>query len=361
MPALSGVVVVNKKGSVRAVVLAGLILFTGACAATPDYTRLHSDTAGKTAANQDLNASLSLLAGKSQTPGDYAIGPEDLLEVTLFDIEDTTGEPRLITSRVSNTGYVTLPWVGKIMARGYTPLAFEEHLRKNFARFIHRPQITVFVREYRSYEISIVGYVEKPGVVQLRGRKTLLDALSLAGGLNEEAGHNVRLSREIEVCPEAFLQKDGGQANSESLLPCPRQVVTELIDLDRLTRDGDMRLNPELLPGDVINVPRAGVFYVEGMVNKPGAYPLLQDTTVSQALATAGGIDVALAKGGDTTLYRKMADGQRRPIPVRFDQIREGRAEDFLLQEDDLIVVPVSGPKFVVDRVLGLVRVGVAY
>ena len=122
-----------------------------------------------------------------------------------------------------------------------------------------------------------------------------------------------------------------------------------------------MRLNPELLPGDVINVPRAGVFYVEGMVNKPGAYPLLQDTTVSQALATAGGIDVALAKGGDTTLYRKMADGQRRPIPVKFDQIREGRAEDFLLNEDDLIVVPLSGPKFVVDRVLGLVRVGVAY
>jgi hypothetical protein len=60
-------------------------------------------------------------------------------------------------------------------------------------------------------------------------------------------------------------------------------------------------------------------------------------------------------------LYRKMDDGQRRPMPVRLALIREGRAEDFLLREDDLIVVPLSGPKFVVDRVLGLVRVGVAY
>ncbi|MEE8362445.1 MAG: SLBB domain-containing protein [Dehalococcoidia bacterium] len=187
---------------------------------------------------------------------------------------------------------------------------------------------------------------ENPGGLRL--------ALSLAGGLNEEAGHSVRLSREVENCPEAFEQ-----ANQEHGLPCPRQVLTELIDLDRLTRDGDMRLNPELLPGDVINVPRAGVFYVEGMVNKPGAYPLLQDTTVSQALATAGGTDVALAREGGTTVYRKMPDGQRRPIPVRLAKIREGRAVDFLVLEDDLIVVPLSGPKFFVDRVLGLVRVGV--
>lgn len=305
----------------------------GGCSVTPDYSVLHGGNSANE--NQEFNANLSLLAGQASKQGDYRIGPEDLIEVTLFDIEDLQGEPRLLSTRVSNGGFVTLPYVGKVQAQGFTPLEFEEHLRMKFRRFIRSPQITVFIREYRSYEISIVGYVENPGVVQLRGRKTLLEALALAGGLNDEAGRTVRLTRQMGD-----------------------QTLTEVIDLERLARGGDMKLNPVMLPGDVINVPRAGVFYVEGMVNKPGAYPLLQDTSVTQAIATAGGPAIALARESGIVLYRKVEDGQRVPMPVDVAAIRLGEAEDFLVQEDDLVVVPVSGPKFFVDRLLGLVRVG---
>ncbi|RMD81974.1 MAG: hypothetical protein D6815_10365 [Candidatus Dadabacteria bacterium] len=282
-----------------------------------------------------FNETLALMAARSDAPGDYRIGPEDLLEVTLFDIEDTSGEPRMIPARVSNSGYITLPYVGKIRAQGMTPLELEDALKQAFRRYIRDPQITVFVREYRSYRVSVVGYVNQPGVLELKGRKTLLEALAMAGGVSDDAGREVRVSREA-----------GGQ------------VQTILIDLDRLARDGDMSLNIALLPGDVINVPRAGTFFVEGEVNKPGAYPLIEKTTVTQALATAGGPDFKLAKIGGITLFRKKENGERVAIPVDLEAIRSGRADDFLVAEDDVILVPLSGAKYFVDRVMGRLGFG---
>lgn len=315
----------------------GLSVVAAACVVTPHYASVsHSESRSHNETEiERFNQSIALMAGQSAAEGDYRIGSEDLLEVTLFDIEDKQGEPRLIPARVSNTGFVTLPYVGKVKAEGLTPLELEEALRRDFKRFIHEPQITVFVREYRSYRISVVGYVKNAGVLELRGRKTLLEALAMAGGLNAEAGRGVRITRQSGA-----------------------QVQTVLIDLERLARDGDMELNLILLPGDVINVPRAGIFYVEGMVKKPGAYPLLQETTVSQALATAGGPDVALANQGGITLYRKLGDGQREAIRVDVDAIRSGKSEDFVVEEDDVIYVPVSGPKYFIDRVTGRLGLG---
>lgn len=287
-------------------------------------------------ADNPMNESLAVLAGSMDGTGDYTIGPEDLIEVTLFDIEDESGMPRVIPARVTNSGFVTLPYVGKVPAAGMDTLALENDLRRHYQHYIHNPEISVFVREYASYEISVLGYVENPGVVRLKGRRTLLEALGMAGGLNEDAGKSVRLSRAAE-----------------------NKVYTELIDLDRLVRAGDVQLNPVLMPGDVVNVPRAGVFYVEGMVNEPGAFPLTQQTTVTQAIATAGGPDITMSREGGTTLYRMRDDGTREPIPINIAKIRAGDQDDMLILEDDLIVVPVHGAKFVMNKIAGLFRVGV--
>ncbi len=318
-----------------AAVLAYLCGISG-CVVTPNYAAIEpSSIAGQQ--TTDLNRDLAVMAGQAAADsGDYIIGPEDLLEVTLYDIEDVSGDPRVLSVRVSNSGFITLPYVGTVEARGFSPTELERRLRVPYQRFIHNPQITIFVREYRSYRVSVVGYVERPGVLELRGRKTLLEAISLAGGLNQEAGRSVRLTRNNE-----------------------QGVQSVLIDLDTLAAKGDLSLNLTLLPGDVISVPRAGIFYVEGTVNKPGAYPLLAATTVSQAIATAGGVDVAVANEPGTTLFRKLDNGQRQPIKIDMDAIREGKAQDFLVQADDVIVVPVSGPLFFVDRLTGLLRVGV--
>jgi polysaccharide export outer membrane protein len=267
---------------------------------------------------------------------DYLIGPEDLLDVTMFDLEDEHGTPRVISARVSNTGYVALPYVGTVPAAGMTPLEFESQLRETYRQYIHDPQLTVFVREYRSFRVSVIGYVNTPGVIDLKGRKTVLEVLALAGGLTDEAGKDVRVTR-------------SGPEGAETLL----------IDLDRIANEGDIALNVDLEPGDVVTVPKAGTFYVEGVVKKPGAYPLLEQMTVSQAVATAGGADETFAKKGGTMLYRKTPEGERLVIPIDLAALQRGEGEDMPILEDDVIVVPMSAPRFWVDRFTrGVLHVG---
>ncbi|MBI5506577.1 MAG: SLBB domain-containing protein [Deltaproteobacteria bacterium] len=320
------------------VVLAVVAIGSGACGVSRRQLAIQQAEADAKAKEVDsFNQDLSTIAAQSASaPGDYRVGPEDLIEVTLYDIESQNGEPRVIVARVSNSGFITLPYVGKVKAEGFGPLELEEELRRSYLRFIHEPQITVFIREYRSFRVSVVGNVKNPGVLELRGRKSLLEAVAMSGGLTVDAGRSVRLTR----------ASDNG-------------LQSVLIDLDQLAESGDMRLNPSLLPGDVINVPKAGIFYVEGMVKKPGAYPLLTATTVTQALVTAGGIDPALARASGTTLYRKRANGQREAIEIDVNDIAAGKLTDTPVQAEDVIVVPVSGPKFVFEQITGLVRVGV--
>ena len=276
------------------------------------------------------------MASRSSTGNDYHIGPEDVLEVTLYDLQDDRGEPRVIAGRVTNTGMLALPYIGNVETAGATPEEFEARLREAYRRYIHDPQITVFIREYRSFQVSVIGYVKTPGVLDLRGRKSILEVLALSGGLTDDAGKNVRITR---VAPEGS------------------QVL--LIDLDRLANEGDIALNVDLQPGDVVTVPKAGTFYVEGVVKKPGAYPLLQKMTVSQAIATAGGPDESFAKPNATMLYRKTTAGERIAIPVNLERLRDGTIDDVAICEDDVIVVPLSETKFWVDRLTrGLFHIG---
>lgn len=329
---------VNRISAARFVAVGASLLVAGCVVRQPGLEAMRKADADASAQQTvRFNEDLTLLAAQAASAeGEYVIGPEDLIEVTLYDIQDTSGEPRLIAARVSNSGYITLPYVGKVLAQGLGPLELEERLRRDYVRFIHDPQITVFIREYRSFRVSVVGNVKTPGVLELKGRKTLLEALAMAGGLDPEAGRSVRLSRASDD-----------------------QVQSVLIDLDQLTQNGDVRLNPTLVPGDVITVPRAGIFYVEGMVNKPGAYPLLAETTVSQAIVTAGGLRTELARASGTTIYRKSPSGEREAIEVDIGAITDGKFRDLPIQAEDVVVVPISGPKFFVERVTGLVRVGV--
>jgi polysaccharide export outer membrane protein len=283
-----------------------------------------------------MNQQIASAATDRTTSREYQVGPEDLLEISLHDIEDDSGEPRLITSRVSQSGQISLPLVGTIDVTGASPLQIEERLREHYRKYIHEPQITVFVKEFRSYRISVVGYVKKPGLYEVSGRKTLLEVLSLAGGLSSEAGTMVEITRSTD---------DG--------------MRLDYIDLDKVLREGHLALNVPLDPGDVVNVPRAGVFYVAGSVMSPGAYPLKRQLTVSQALATAGGPNQRVARLGGTTLYRNTAAGVRQEIPIDIDGIREGRVQDPEIVENDILIVPMNNLKYVAEILVSRIGIGI--
>lgn len=310
------------------VAVVAAVLLSG-CVVGPRPSVLPPSEGEKASETLALNHTIALMAGQARAYGEYRIGSEDLLEIALFDFEPTGGDVRRIPARVSSTGHVTLPSVGKFQAAGRTPQGLEEDLRKAYKRFVHDPQVSVLITEYRSYRVTVVGFVRAPGMFELRGKKTLLEALAMAGGLQDNAGHMVRVSR---------------QAGDE--------VNTVVIDLEKLTREGDVKLNLELISGDVLNVPEAGSFYVEGMVKSPGPYPLRRRTTVSQAIATAGGPEVHLARLSGITLYRSAEEG-RRAYPVDIAGIRTGETDDIEILEDDIVFVPMSGTKFFVDRFIG--------
>ncbi len=119
------------------------------------------------------------------TPGNtaYKIGPEDVLDVSVFKV------PELSRSvQVADGGTVNLPLVGEIQAAGKTSRDVELDLTKKLgAKYLQSPQVTVYVKEYNSQRVTVEGAVKKPGVYPIRGKSSLLQMIANAGGFDELA------------------------------------------------------------------------------------------------------------------------------------------------------------------------------
>jgi polysaccharide export outer membrane protein len=203
-------------------------------------------------------------------------------------------------------------------------------------KYLQDPHVSVFIKEYRSQRISVIGSVEKPSVFDVTGQKTILDALAMAGGLKEDAGHLLFLIRSAqgdEVRPE----------EKEVAVPAPKTFV---IDLEDLLVKGDLSLNLPLIHGDVINIPVSGKVYVSGEVRKPGGFPLKgKKMTVSQAVAMAEGLKTE-ANASEAKIFRYSGqETGKEVLSVNVNAIQKGEAEDLYLKEDDILIVPTSGVK----------------
>ncbi len=248
---------------------------------------------------------------------DYEIGAEDLLEISVFELPDLTR-----TVRVAGDGSITLPLVGMVPAAGLTHSALENRLKELLQeRYLEEPQVSVFVKEYRSKRISVIGAVQSPGTFEMLGVRNLLEAIGHAGGLTREAGSSLFVLRP---------RPDGGQ-------------VRIGIDLGDLFVRGNPALNIDLSPGDVINVPldQPVQFYVNGAVKSPGRYESRSSVPVTllQAVTQAGG---ATNRANERAVLILRRDANGIPLATRCDlkAIKRAKAEDPLLQDGDVIVVP---------------------
>jgi polysaccharide export outer membrane protein len=126
---------------------------------------------------------------------EYRIGPSDLLSVTVFQTKDLDREVR-----VDNAGQVSLPLIGAVEAAGRTAHELEADLATRYgARYLQDPQISVFVKEFASQRVTVDGAVGKPGIYPLTTRLSLLQAISLAEGLDDNASeHNVFVFRTVK-------------------------------------------------------------------------------------------------------------------------------------------------------------------
>jgi polysaccharide export outer membrane protein len=327
--------------------LLSLLLFisTLSCASKPS---LKKDEKPSLSPTQEIESSkqvkvmnerilLTTLSLKKDPYQDYKIGPEDLLEISVFEEEKLNK-----TVRVSSQGNINLPLLGILRVKGLTANELEKEIRDLLAeKYLQNPNVNVFIKEYRSQRISVMGAVEKPGVFDVTGQKTILDMLAMAGGLKggpeNEAGQLLFLIRPPDL--EGVASKE--KRDSDEL-----PLRTFVIDLEELLVKGDLTLNLPLIHGDVINVPVSGKIFVGGEVNKSGGFPLRgKRMTVSQAITMAEGLKPK-ANGAETKIFRYSEQGTEKEIlSVNVYAIQNGKTEDPYLKENDIIIVPKSGVK----------------
>ncbi len=310
---------------------------TSAIRARLDNESTGAATSSTSAADINRNIAAAAMLQSSASSSDYQIGPEDLLEITLFNIPEAIGQltPRTTTVRVSQQGQISLPLLGVISIKALTVSGLEQRLREVYDKYIHNPQVAVLVKEFRQ-RVSIIGAVQKPGVVELTGPKTVLDVLALAGGVTDKAGTQVHISHEGPKGRETRVIDLLALANNASLI----------------TADGSGLITMPVQPGDVINVPPAGMFFVDGAVAKPGSYPLGRHYSLTQALAIAGGVNPDL-NSSDITIFRRKASSGIEPMTVDLNTILAGSVSDPKIEEDDVIVVPINSFKYAFFRVFG--------
>ncbi len=263
---------------------------------------------------------------------DYRIGPEDVLEIDVFDVPELHK-----TVRVSNEGTIALALIGRLKAAGLTAEQLREQLETKYGEtYLQHPQVTVFITEFHAQPVSVIGAVEKPGVYQLVGRRTLIEMLSMAGGLAKRS--SAPAGRTLYVTRQGGFS--GLQPGEGMELISPDKVE---INIQRLLYSHDDALNIEIRPRDIISVSKADVVYVLGAVKKPGGFVLedREKVTVTQALAMAEGFTGTPSKRAARIVHRD-PDGTRTEIPVDMKKVLEGKSEDIQMAANDILYIPDS-------------------
>jgi polysaccharide biosynthesis/export protein len=295
--------------------------------------------------------------------GEYRIGAHDLLEINVFEA------PELNRSlRVSAGGEISMPLLGSIQSAGLTAQDLEGVLEGRLRIYMKDPHVSVFVNTIESHPVSVVGAVKKPGVFQVRGPKTVLEMLSLAEGLDEDAGDEVMVMRGAGLRFVADATKGQNPAGAVPVSlpadsPQPRPGASESPDestsagtihikLADLLESGDPKFNVAVFPGDIVKVKRAGSVYVVGDVKKPGGFPVKNDREMSvlKAIALAEGLTTTSAKSRTRIIRTDEKTGERLEIPIDLGKIFAGRIPDPTLKPSDIVFVPNSAGKTVFYR-----------
>jgi polysaccharide export outer membrane protein len=266
----------------------------------------------------------------ARTPQEtYILGPGDQVSIWALGAEELGKSP----VRVDPSGYVDLPLIGRLRAGGLTVQQFSTDLSARLRTYVQTPQVAVTVTESRSQPVSVIGAVNKPGIHQLEGSKTLVDVIAMAGGVKPEAGHAIRVTRRIErgTIPLAGARTD----------PSGRFSVAE-VNLRSVLESRNPELNIMIEPHDVLAVSKGELVYVLGQVKKSGGFVLNERQNISalQALAYAEGLDRTAAPKQAKILRVVAGQSQRTEIAVNLKLILDGRSQDVPMQADDILFVP---------------------
>ena len=348
--------------------------------------------------SQQTNDRIRALSAASRAlpPHDYVIGSGDSLAIQVFDVQELSREVR-----VSQTGTIGIPLVPvRLHVAGLTEIQTQRKIAEVLESngLVSHPDVSVTVKDRKSKPITIVGAVQHSMVYQADRQVTLIEVLAEAGGISNDAGDTVIITRletdpasdseppaigSADAAPTPLLQ---GTPKSESAAPAtasrasgdspapdatgrtpaeisssappakstdapdpvpPPIANTITVNLARILENGDTSSNVVLQPGDVVTVPHAGIVYALGAVTRPGGFVVSNDRgqlTTLKLLSLAGGLDHA-AKSDHAVIVRHDGNGQQHEVEVDLKKVMKFEAEDVRLQPSDILYIPKSATK----------------
>jgi len=273
----------------------------------------------------------------------YRIGPGDVLDIRVARAPELSRD----AVRVDQSGNIRMPMLDvDIPAACQTEGELSQNIAKLYRKYKNDPHVDVFVKEFQSQPVAVIGAVHGAAQFKMQRQVKLLELISLAGGPTDSAGQTIQIVHAGggPICKQSG---DSGTDTADS----SAFVTYKLND----TLHGLPEANPFVQPGDIISVPLADQVYVLGNVLKPSAIPLKEPLTVSHAIAIAGGTAPSTKKDKIRILRQLPGSTQKKEIFVDLTAIERNKAEDVALLPNDVVDVPISGTKSILRSLLGTV------
>jgi polysaccharide export outer membrane protein len=267
---------------------------------------------------------------------DYGLGGGDQVQLDIPALGDEFTSEKIF--RIDASGDLGLPVIGHVQALGLTVAQLEEAIKVQLKRIVKDPDVIVTVVGFGSQPVSVLGSVMRPGIVQIGGSKNLFEVLSMAGGLSDDAGYLVTITRDMKWGP---LPLADAHTDATGQFSVGSVRIKDLLSSSNTTE------NILILPNDKISVPTSELVYAVGTVIKPGGFLLNQHQSLSalQVVSLAEGFTKTAKPQRAMILRVVKGSPNRQQIPVNLKALVAGKIPDIQLQAEDILFVPNSGAK----------------
>jgi polysaccharide export outer membrane protein len=293
-----------------------------------------TNSSAANAASELVNVKQSPTAAavaSSQPDDRYRIGPGDVLDIRIFNRPNLSRD----AVRVEGNGMIRMPLIDtEIQAACKTEGELAAEISRGYIKYYKNPQVDVFIKEYHSKQVAVIGAVNEQSRFELQRRIRLLELLTYAKGPSPKAGQTIN----VVHAPPSLACQNPAPVNEESGAAFVSYKLSQ-------TMQGLPNANPFIEPGDIITLPEADQIYVVGNVFTPLTIPLKEPLTLSRAVAMAGGIKQDSKKDKVRIVRQEPGSATRTEILVDLQAIEKKRADDVALLPNDIIDVPLSGSK----------------
>jgi polysaccharide biosynthesis/export protein len=260
----------------------------------------------------------------------YRIGPGDVLDIRIYNRPQLSRE----AVRVEGSGMIRMPLIEtEIQAACMTEGELAKEIATRYARYYKNLQVDVFIKEYHSRQVAIIGAVNDQSRFELQRRVRLLELLTYAKGPSAKAGQTINIVHSTASSPCKKTDDD-----TETAAAFSSYRLSDVLQ-------GDPKSNPYLEAGDIVTLPEADQVYVVGNVFSPLTIALKEPITLTRAIAMAGGLRQDTKKDKIRVLRQEPGTATKKEIIVDLAAIEKKQSEDLALAPNDIIDVPASASK----------------